>query len=510
MRTGVNPQASLLTYFSRGSRWAVLARAGALIGIIAAVDWKVETNVSLGFLYLFPMLMVGACLSRWQVALVAAGCTQLVELFDPFPFVTSEGIPRVILVFAAFFGTGLFAYESAKNRRLVLQHLNEVEEEAAGRRDAEEQLRVLVESTPAAIFTLDANGRVLLANEAAHRLLGVSAGTLPGQTIREYLPAVATVPFRRESPQLFRTEMECRGQRRSGEAFLASVWFSSYQTSSGPRLAAVVMDVSEDLRDREESGLRQFMSGSRVLVATVCHELRNVCSAIGVLHANLGRTSGLAGSEDYRALGTLVEGLERIASLELRQTASEQIGMIDLMPLLDELRVIIEPLLSESDIEIEWQVAPGLPPVRADQHTLLQVFLNLIKNSVRALESAERKAVTIAASFEGGCAVVRVIDSGPGISASTELFQPFQPGAESTGLGLFVSRALVRGFGGDLMCEAREAGCCFAIALQTVAQPSMIENTEVENIENGKSAPAAAGRSRAVPRELGSAAGRRA
>jgi two-component system sensor kinase FixL len=505
MKTGVNFPASVLTYFSKGSRWAVLARAGVLIGVIAAIDWRVETNVSLGFLYLFPMLMVGACLERWQIALVGAACTQLVEWFDPFPFVASEGIPRVILVFAAFFGTGLFAYESAKNRRLVLRHLSEVEAEAAGRRDAEEQLRVLVESTPAAIFTLDASGRVLLANEAAHRLLGVSAGTLPGQTIREYLPAVATVPFRRDSPQLFRTEMECRGQRRTGEAFLASVWFSSYQTSSGPRLAAVVMDVSEDLRDREESGLRQFMSSSRVLVATVCHELRNVCSAIGVLHANLGRTAGLAGNEDYRALGTLVEGLERIASLELRQTASEQIGMIDPMTLLDELRVIIEPLLRESEIELEWRVSPALPPIRADQHTLLQVFLNLIKNSVRALEHAERKAITIAASFESGRVVARVIDSGPGIGSSTKLFQPFQPGAEATGLGLFVSRAMVRGFSGDLTCEPREAGCCFAIALLPAAQQPALEN-----IENGKSAAAIAGRSRAVSGELGSPAGRRA
>ena len=50
----------------------MLARAIALIALIAVVDWRVETNVSLGFLYLFPMLMVGVSLNRWQIGIAAA------------------------------------------------------------------------------------------------------------------------------------------------------------------------------------------------------------------------------------------------------------------------------------------------------------------------------------------------------------------------------------------------------------------------------------------------------
>jgi two-component system sensor kinase FixL len=478
-----------------------LVRAVLLIGLIAVVDWRVQTNVSLGFLYLFPMLMAGASLSRWQIALVAAVCTELVELFDPFPFVASEGIPRVILVFAAFVGTGLFAYESSKNRRLVLEHLREIEAEIEGRRDAEEQLRVLIESSPAAIFTLDGDGHVLLANSAAHNLFGVPKGSLQGQTIHDYLPAIATVPFRREGSRLFRTEMECRGQRHNGEAFLASTWFSSYRTRSGPRLAAVVADVSEERRDREESGLRQFMTGSRILIATICHELRNVCGAIAVLHANLGRTAGLIGNEDYRALGTLVEGLDRIASLELQLTTSEPASVIDLMVLLDEMRVVIEPQLRESGIDVEWQMPPSLSAAYGDRHTLLQVFLNLIKNSARALESARQKRVTIATTFEAGRVLIRVMDTGPGISAPESLFQPFQPGAQSTGLGLFVSRALVRGFGGDLTYEPRGSGCCFTISLVAASDLDSGEITDHEEI-----ASASVGRSRAVSGEPGAAA----
>jgi two-component system sensor kinase FixL len=161
----------------------MLVRAVVLIAVIAVIDWRVETNVSLGFLYLFPMLMVGVSLNRWQIGIAGALCTFLVEMFDPFPFLASESIPRDILVFAAFLGAGLFVFESNKNRALTQKHVADLENEMELRRDAEEQLRVLVESSPAAIFTLDAQGTVLMANESAHHILDVDAGTLPGAHI---------------------------------------------------------------------------------------------------------------------------------------------------------------------------------------------------------------------------------------------------------------------------------------------------------------------------------------
>ena len=485
----------MLSYFFQGRPGAMLTRATILIAVIAVVDWRVETNVSLGFLYLFPMLMVGVSLRRWQIAIVAALCTFLVEVFDPFAFIPWESIPRDILVFAAFFGAGLFVFESNKNRALTQKHVADLENEMELRRDAEEQLRVLVESSPAAIFTLDAQGTVLMANQSAHHMLDIEPGTLPGARIGTYLPALASVPPFSSGTQLFRTEMECPGRRYNGEVFLANIWFSTYRTRSGPRLAAVVVDVSEDLRNREESNLEQFMAGSRIVVATVCHEIRNLCGAIGVVNANLGRNAGIAQSEDYRALATLVSGLERIASLELRQTATAAADGIDLLALLDELHIVIEPPLRDAGIELRWNLPSSLPLVWADRHTLLQVFLNLAKNSSRAMESSAKKVLTIAAEIHAGRVLVRVEDTGPGLSAPERLFQPFQPGAESTGLGLYVSRALVRGFRGDLMHVPRADGCCFTISLAVVA-------------ENAEHTSAVAGRPHAVPGELEPAARR--
>ena len=174
-----------------GSRKAVLLKAGLLIAAIALVDWRVVNEVPLGFLYLLPMLMIGRVLRPWQVACVALICTVLAELFDPFAWSLSAGIPRDVLYFSSFFCVGLFVYEVNKNRLVVLHHLHEIERQSDARQEAEEQLKVLIESSPAAIVTTDSDGCVLQANEAAHRMLAVKASTLAGRSIHPYFPSLA-------------------------------------------------------------------------------------------------------------------------------------------------------------------------------------------------------------------------------------------------------------------------------------------------------------------------------
>src|SRR6202023_4121367 len=106
--------------------------------------------------------------------------TFLADYLDPFPFSFRVAMPQDILVFAALAGTGFFSYEVTRSRGQETENLQKVEKEIAARREAEEQLEFLIESSPAAILTLSADYLILRANSAAHRLLTVPAGGLIG------------------------------------------------------------------------------------------------------------------------------------------------------------------------------------------------------------------------------------------------------------------------------------------------------------------------------------------
>src|ERR1700727_518956 len=311
--------------FMWGSRKTALLIAALMIGLIAVVDAHAASDIPLGFVYLAPMLVVGASFNRWQIAAVASVCAWLAEAFDEFPWGPNTGLPRDLLYFAAFCCMGLFMHQVTRGRKLSAKHLRQIESEMTARRDAEEQLKVLVASSPAAIITTSSDGCILLANDAADRLFGWLRGTLPGRSIRNYLPSLINVPALDSNQQVFRTAMQCRGRREDGEVFQADVWFSTYLTGAGPPLAAMVLDPSKDLRTHAEASFHQMLASSRIMVAAVSHEVRNVCGAIALVHENLARSGTLGENKDFETLGTLVLALERIAAMDLRQTHSHAI-----------------------------------------------------------------------------------------------------------------------------------------------------------------------------------------
>lgn len=459
----------LILRYMQVSRRTILLCAAILVAIIALADWRTLAYY-FGFLYLFPMLLVGTVLSPWQITLTAVFCTLLADLFDPLPFhPIIISLLQDTLLFIALAGMGMFSHAVTVNLKMEQKNRQRVEKEVAARREAEEQLEFLIQTSPVAIVVMHGNGEILIGNSAAHRLFRVGAGDLIGTNISRYIPALGHVPSVEGTSQTFRTEMQCRGQRDNGDIFLANVFFSTYRTAMGARLAALVVDTSEDLRNRAENGLEQLMAGSRILVGAVSHEVRNVCSAIDVIYQNLARNGSVAKNQDFEALGSLVKALNKIASLELRQsTGGFEAKIVDLAEILDEARIVLEPYCAESDIAMNWKIPEKLPHVWADRQGLLQVLLNLTKNSLRALGNADLKRIDVSVTVEHGVATIRVADTGPGIASAEKLFQPLQKGAEATGLGLFLSRAFMRSLRGDLRYDPEAPGCCFVIELAVV------------------------------------------
>ena len=460
--SGVNrPFVDFPFVFAPKNRTKSLTIAAALILSIAVIDWATTRYFALGLLYLFPIMLAGGFLPRLQIFGLSMFCAILHEVFSSFP---SPDVVRTAMVTIAFTGTGFFISELVRNRQLMVSHLQEVEEQVRFRRDAENQLEMLIQTSPAAIITMDSSGTIVRGNEAARQLFATDGSLLAGHSVQRYLPDLYSA-VRNYDSKILRTAMQCKGQRENGEAFLAATWFSTYKTSTGTILAAIVVDLSEELRDREELSLNRLLTNARLLVGGVCHEIRNLCSAVSVVQKNLTHVSGLSENRDFQALKTLTEGLTNIASMELRPSPEDRMTAVDLRSLLDELRILVETSFTESGMTVIWKIPESLPMVWADRYGLLQVFLNLTKNSLRAMQASTRKELTVTASESAESVIVRFEDTGSGVREPERLFRPFQSDADVNGLGLYISRAILQTFHGDLRYEPRKQGSCFAANL---------------------------------------------
>ena len=456
---------AMIAFSLRAGRIKISAATAIFVLVVALADWAVGNTVSLGVLYILPMMLGAVILGPLEIAGLALVCAALRARFDV-PSSQAEAMLRFAFASMAYFASGLFVTALVRNRELVVEHLAKIEREQELRREAEQQLSVLVESSPAAILTLDQNGVILAANGAAERLFMIpETETLEGRSIAPYLPLLADALRLESGPEAFRTAAQCQGRRDNGEIFLADTWFSSYTTSEGTRLAAIVVDSSEEMRDREEQNLKQLMKYNRIAASGVSHEVRNLCGAISLLSSNLREKHSLAADEDYKGLVTLVQGLEKIASFALHSQVQDAVEAVELKTVLDRLRIMIEPSWQEMDSTVAWELPEAIPAVVADPHGLLQVFLNLAQNSLRAVAEEPVRKLEITVLWGDHRVLVFFQDSGPGVQRPERLFQLFQAGADGTGLGLYISRTIMRSYGGDLRYDPTARGCCFIVEL---------------------------------------------
>ena len=462
---------------SRGVR---LVAGLCMVALIALADRALANDVPLALLYLLPVVVMSTVLRRWQILLLGILCTYIAELADAFPWTFDRGVPRDALYFFAYTAAGLYVAEVVSRRRAETAHVAALETEMAGRREVEEQLQLVIANSSIAILTADESGRIRTANRAAETLFAGEAGSaepLQNASLSRFLPSLAAVRMREQGWQRLRTMMQCQGLRGGREPFLADVWFSTYMTSGGGRLTAMIIDSTVETRDREEANLEQVLVGSRLAIGAVSHEIRNICAAISVVQQNLAQQNLAAASgpaphsEDLDALRQLVVALERIASVEL-SLVKRQSSRVSLERFLRELAIIIQPSLREAGIALEWSADPETPDVLADHQSLLQVFLNLVRNAETALAQTPDARLCLRVLRKAARVQIVLSDNGPGVRHPEKLFHPFRAGAGhggsgtgGSGLGLYLSRAMMLSFHGDLRFQPGAQGASFVVEM---------------------------------------------
>jgi two-component system, NtrC family, sensor kinase len=226
------------------------------------------------------------------------------------------------------------------------------------------------------------------------------------------------------------------------------------------QLEARIAERSRELQEAQAHVLHQEkMAAFGLLAAGIAHEVGNPLTSISTLVQMLQRRDAELYTKEKL---TLVSGqLQRIQGtlrelVNFSRPASSEWTYVSLAEIVDEALSIAKYYHGTKSRIIQTDFPADLPRLYGVRDQLVQVFLNLVLNAVDATSKAG--AITIEAKCTPREVEIVVRDDGAGIAPEHlgRLFQPyFTTKPHGTGLGLFVSRKLIKDHGGDIVFESR-------------------------------------------------------
>jgi len=355
-------------------------------------------------------------------------------------------------------------------------------------KESEEQFRVLLEAAPDAMLISDEDGRILLANAQAERLLGYRRDELIGNAIEMLVPARVRPdhPRKRQSyhdnaaVRPMGSGMELSAVRKDGSEFAVEISLSPIPRPGGVghHVCSSLRDITERKRAEMEilaakQKAEEATKAKSSFLANMSHEIRTPMNGIiGMTELALD-TKLTAEQRDY--LNTVKSSADALLSLinDILDFSKIEAGRIELDPvdflLRDSIGDTLSPLslrASTKGVELAYDVATDVPDALVgDIYRLRQVLVNLVGNAIKFTEKGEvvvgarvleRSADSVNLEFS-------VRDTGIGIdpAAAARLFKAFEQAETSTtrkyggtGLGLAISRQLVELMGGQIRLES--------------------------------------------------------
>ena len=236
-------------------------------------------------------------------------------------------------------------------------------------------------------------------------------------------------------------------------------------------LMVSILDVTEQVAARERQQHFQRMESVGTLAGGLAHDVNNMLFAIGG-HAYLLRARNGMTPEALEELDQIDAAIARARTLTSKLLTFARGGCPDRGPVhvnetvTETLRMLSGSLGTE--VALEVSLDPDLPPIHADSGGLQQILVNFCVNARDAMDGRGR--LRIRTAKDGGCVLLEVRDSGPGIpdAIRTRIFEPFftTKKERGTGLGLSVVYGLVKNYGGSVHAgNAREGGARFVVRL---------------------------------------------
>lgn len=330
-------------------------------------------------------------------------------------------------------------------------------------------------------FVLTREGRYIFTNEAWAELLVRAPEQLTERSVFDDVHPDFQDRLARwlERPDV-RTATEFSFMRSDGS--IAIFHLSAIRGPEGST-GFIARDLTEVKRIQAKQLLADRMMSVGALAAGVAHEINNPLSYVlgNLTYLSEECDTAEVGLPDVRrqeiqeALSEALEGAERVKGIvgglqAFARADRETLKAVD-------VNGTIETAINMSWIEIRHRARlvkslGELPPVRANESTLGQVFLNLLLNASHALPvgKAKENEITVESHVDGEQVVVRIRDTGPGIPQDVvdHVFDAFftkAPPGIGSGLALSISHSVVTDLGGTIGVRSSSAGSTFEVRL---------------------------------------------
>lgn len=355
------------------------------------------------------------------------------------------------------------------------------------------RLAAIVESADDAIISKDLSGMVRTWNEGASHMFGYTAEEMIGTAILRLFPEELRYEEEEILSKLRRGERiqhyETRRMRKNGEIFDISVNISPIRDASGKVIGA--SKIARDISDKKK--IERMLLESEKLAATgrmaaaVAHEINNPLESLVNL-IFLARQNSAPESRVSKLLMTAEEELERVAHIA-RQTLGYYKDTaapvaIHIHDLLENVLTVYSSKMLSRDIAVDTRF-DDLRKISVSKGEMLQVFSNIIANSIDAMQEGGVLRVFTRNAFSGSQQGIQMViqDNGGGIDAAhlTRIFEPFftTKGDRGTGIGLWVVRQLIERRGGQVSIASstsRDASGTTVTIFLPFAHPKAAEN----------------------------------
>ena len=325
----------------------------------------------------------------------------------------------------------------------------------------------LYDFAPIGYLTVDERGVILNANLTIAALLGLDRPRIVRRPLNRFVIPEDQDSYYRFYRQILATDgphvAELRMVRHNQDTPVYARLEAIVRRSPETVFWITVSDVTEH-RLAEQYALRtERLAAMENLATTLAHEIKNPLHALR-LSMDLLFDPALSPEQHQSCLEICNKEVERLimvsrSMLDFVRPERVTTGVTTAAGLVQDTLALVDAVVREAHVEVYADIPPNLPTIQVPQDQIIQILINIIINAVEAMGNGGW--INISANVEENMLCFKLANKGPTIPPHVlqHIFDPyFTTKSQGMGLGLSVSRNIIRELAGDLYVENQSNG----------------------------------------------------